>query len=117
LDEPTIGLDPLQVRHTRELMSDMAQDCTILLSTHLLAEAEGLCQRVLMLLRGRLVSEVCLEELRAGTGFEIEIDGPPGECEQALHNLPQVTSVECVGTNGRFNTYAVAGDERHSREQ
>jgi ABC-2 type transport system ATP-binding protein len=71
LDEPTIGLDPLQVRHTRELLSDMARDTAILLSTHLLAEAEGLCERVLVLLRGRLVSDVWMEELRAGTGFEI----------------------------------------------
>jgi ABC-2 type transport system ATP-binding protein len=117
LDEPTIGLDPLQVRHTRELLSHLARDSTILLSTHLLAEAEGLCQRVLVLLGGRLASDVRVKELRAGTGFEIEIDGPLAECQQALHKLPRVTSVERVGTSGRWNTYAVAGDEPHLREE
>ncbi|MGE5194584.1 MAG: ABC transporter ATP-binding protein [Deltaproteobacteria bacterium] len=67
LDEPTIGLDPLQVRHTRELLTDLGNACTILLSTHLLAEAEGLCRRVLVLMRGRLVSDMDLAELRANS--------------------------------------------------
>src|SRR5258708_39279412 len=58
LDEPTIGLDPLQVRHPRELLTALARDSTILLSTHLLGEAEGLCERVLVLMQGRLVSDV-----------------------------------------------------------
>jgi ABC-2 type transport system ATP-binding protein len=117
LDEPTIGLDPLQVRHTRELLSNLAQDSTILLSTHLLAEAEGLCHRVLVLLRGGLVSDIRMDELHAGTGFEIELDGPFAECEQALHNLPRVISVECVGTSGRWRTYSIAGDGPHLREE
>src|SRR5580765_4401235 len=56
LDEPTIGLDPLQIRETRELLLEMATGCTVLLSTHLLAEAEALCERVLVLMHGRLVS-------------------------------------------------------------
>jgi ABC-2 type transport system ATP-binding protein len=71
LDEPTIGLDPLQVRNTRELLTDLARDCTILLSTHLLAEAEAMCQRVLVLIQGRLVSDVSLAELR-GTSQTLE---------------------------------------------
>jgi ABC-2 type transport system ATP-binding protein len=58
LDEPTIGLDPLQVRHTRELLAEMSHESTILVSTHVLAEAQELCQRVLVLVHGRLVSDV-----------------------------------------------------------
>jgi|SRR5579872_5106176 len=67
LDEPTIGLDPLQVRSTRELLTRLADDCTILLSTHLLAEAEGLCGRALVMMQGRLVSDVQMADLRAGS--------------------------------------------------
>jgi len=117
LDEPTIGLDPLQVRHTRELLNELADDCTILLSTHLLAEAEGLCRRVLVLMQGRLVSDVFMDDLRAGTGFEIELDGPQAACEQMLKNLPRVTSIEHVNSSGSWNTYAVAGSEPQLREQ
>jgi ABC-2 type transport system ATP-binding protein len=67
LDEPTTGLDPLQVRHTRERLMEIAEACTILLSTHLLAEAEGLCRRVLMLMRGRLVADLDAAAVRAGS--------------------------------------------------
>jgi ABC-2 type transport system ATP-binding protein len=63
LDEPTIGLDPLQVRHTRELLIEAARESTILVSTHLLAEAQELCQRVLVLLNGQLVSDVQMGDL------------------------------------------------------
>ncbi len=117
LDEPTIGLDPLQVRHTRELLSQLAEDCTILLSTHLLAEAEGLCQRVLVLMQGRLVSDVLMDDLHAGTGFEIELDGPQVACEQLLKNLPRVTSVEHVNSSSSWNTFAVVTSEPNLREQ
>lgn len=117
LDEPTIGLDPLQVRHTRELLVGIADDCTVLLSTHLLAEAEGLCQRVLVLMQGRLVSDIRTDALQAGTGFEIELAGPQTECEQMLRMLPQVTSVEHLATDGHWHTFAVAGGDTHSREQ
>jgi ABC-2 type transport system ATP-binding protein len=117
LDEPTIGLDPLQVRHTRELLSELAQHCTILLSTHLLGEAEGLCQRVLVLLQGRLASDVRMEDLRTGTGFEIEVDAPPVDCEQMLKSLPRVTSIARIDSNGPWSTFAVAGTEPRLREQ
>jgi ABC-2 type transport system ATP-binding protein len=63
LDEPTIGLDPLQVRRSRELLIELAHESTILVSTHLLAEAQELCRRVLVLMNGRLVSDVSTNDL------------------------------------------------------
>jgi ABC-2 type transport system ATP-binding protein len=116
LDEPTIGLDPLQVRQTRELLTGLAENCTILLSTHLLAEAENLCQRVLVLMQGRLVSDVRVTELHTGTRFEIELAGPRTECEQMLGNLPLVASVELSSTTGEWLTFAVTGGDENSRE-
>jgi ABC-2 type transport system ATP-binding protein len=116
LDEPTIGLDPLQVRQTRSLLAELAGDCTILLSTHLLAEAEGLCQRVLVLLNGRLVSDCSVSQLHAATGFEIELAGPRAECEQMLRSLPQVIEVELMSSTGDWLTFSVTGDDEHSRE-
>jgi ABC-2 type transport system ATP-binding protein len=116
LDEPTIGLDPLQVRQTRDVLRTLAANCTVLLSTHLLAEAEGLCQRVLVLMQGRLVSDVQMSELRHGAGFEIEVEGPSAECESLLKSLPEVTSVARVGTTGSWHTFAVAGNNIRLRE-
>jgi ABC-2 type transport system ATP-binding protein len=117
LDEPTIGLDPLQVRYTRELLLGMANECTILLSTHLLAEAEALCQRVLVLMHGRLVSDLSMADLRAGTGFRIEVAGPLVECQARLQSLPRVTSVALLATHGTWHTLSVAGDDEHLRAE
>ncbi|GAB4472447.1 MAG: ATP-binding cassette domain-containing protein [Anaerolineae bacterium] len=57
LDEPTIGLDPAQVREVRELIRRVGQDRTVMLSTHILSEVEQLCTRVLILHNGRIVAE------------------------------------------------------------
>ena len=116
LDEPTIGLDPLQVRHTRDLLGGLANECTIVLSTHLLAEAEVLCQRVLVLLQGRLVSDVSVSELHSSASFEIELAGPRSECQQMLADLPSVTAVELMSTTGEWLTFAVMGGDEQSRE-
>lgn len=116
LDEPTIGLDPLQVRHVRDVLTEFSCQGTILLSTHLLAEAEALCQRVLVLMQGKLVSDVSLAELHARAGFEIEIDAPRDECARMLQELPQVASIAVVGSDGRWHTFAVAAGGIHVRE-
>lgn len=93
LDEPTIGLDPLQVVHARELLTGISPGRAILLSTHLLAEAEALCQRALLLVRGRLRSDVNVAELRTGAAVELEVRGPAAVIEPTLARLPRVRSI------------------------
>jgi len=68
LDEPTVGLDPIQIREIRALIGDLAASGghTILLSTHILAEVEAICQRVILLQRGRKVLDQPLSEATAG---------------------------------------------------
>ena len=63
LDEPTNGLDPVQIQEIRELIKRLAQNTTILLSTHILSEIEAVCDRVLILIDGQLVSDQPLDEL------------------------------------------------------
>jgi ABC-2 type transport system ATP-binding protein len=116
LDEPTIGLDPLQVRATRQLLMGLAHERVVLLSTHLLSEAEGLCSRVLTLIHGRLVSDLNTAELNSGSGFEIEIAGPRTQCEQMLSSLPQVTSVKLLATFGDWHSFVVMGQDVTARE-
>jgi ABC-2 type transport system ATP-binding protein len=57
LDEPTIGLDPAQIRDVRDLISELGRERTILLSTHILSEAQQVCDRVLIINKGRIVAE------------------------------------------------------------
>ncbi len=76
LDEPTIGLDPLQIREIRGLISDLASgegaaQHTVVLSTHILAEVEAICRRVILISEGRKTVDAPLDELtREGHGLE-----------------------------------------------
>jgi ABC-2 type transport system ATP-binding protein len=63
LDEPTVGLDPLQIREVRELVKSLAGRHTVVLSTHILPEVAMTCHRVLVVNRGRLVDYDTLDGL------------------------------------------------------
>lgn len=63
LDEPTDGLDPNQKKYIRELIEKMGQDKTILISTHLLEEAETICNRIILINKGQVVADGPLENI------------------------------------------------------
>ncbi len=64
LDEPTAGLDPNQIREVRQLIKELGESHTLLLSTHILPEVESVCDRAIVIARGKLVAEGSIEELR-----------------------------------------------------
>ena len=71
LDEPTTGLDPNQIQEIRELIRTAGHNKTVLFSTHIMQEVEALCDRVIIINKGRVVSDSSLEELRQ-TGKSLE---------------------------------------------
>ncbi len=77
LDEPTVGLDPYQIRQVRELITQLAERHTILLSTHILQEVEAICERILIINEGKIVASDTEEnlhrQLQACSIIEIEI--------------------------------------------
>jgi len=81
LDEPTIGLDPTQVVEVRELVKEIGKEHTVLLSTHILAEAQQLCDRVLIINQGKIVAEDTPEalqlRLQGGRRIILEVRGEP----------------------------------------
>jgi ABC-2 type transport system ATP-binding protein len=101
LDEPTIGLDPNQIRQVRGLITDLARRHTILLSTHILPEVEVTCRRVVIINQGRIVASDTTENLmrlkRGGVRVAAEIRGPRGEVASALAALPAVREVAAAG--------------------
>jgi len=102
LDEPTVGLDPNQVRQARALIRELGEDHTVLLSTHILPEVEALCGRVLILDQGRLVAEGEPAELKArlagAAGLDAEVRGAPAdEIVRALQALPGAAAVQLLG--------------------
>jgi ABC-2 type transport system ATP-binding protein len=80
LDEPTAGLDPSQIRASRELIRELGNEHTILLSTHILPEVEMTCDSVIIIHRGRVVASSSLAELAQTAGAQtvivLETDGP-----------------------------------------
>lgn len=103
LDEPTIGLDPIQVREVRQLIKEMAGERTIILSTHILPEVSMTCQRVLIIHKGRIVAEDTPEglarHLQKTERILVRLSHPPSEPLKALRDLDGVMNVERVGDN------------------
>jgi len=99
LDEPTIGLDPNQIRQTRDTIRQLSESHTILLSTHILQEVEAICERVLILDRGRVVADDNPQNLSDRTllGSVIaELKGPVREMKTALAALEGVENVKVM---------------------
>lgn len=93
LDEPTAGLDPVQIRETLALIKELGQQHTILLSTHILSEVEAVCERVLIINRGRLGLTSRLKDLETDPVHVLEVRGP---VEQVTNLLRTTDGVEQV---------------------
>ncbi|MDA8351746.1 MAG: ATP-binding cassette domain-containing protein [Firmicutes bacterium] len=97
LDEPTSGLDPKQITEIRELIRELGEKHTVLLSTHILPEVEMICKRVLIIDRGRLVEDDRPERLsrRLEQGFTLalEVKGKPKAAEEILASISGVKEV------------------------
>jgi ABC-2 type transport system ATP-binding protein len=105
LDEPTVGLDPTQIRETRKLVKDLGGDHTVVLSTHILPEVEAVCDRAIIIAGGRIVAQGSPEELRASRRLQarvlVECRGPAKEVEQALSRVSGVNNVEVTNGDSR----------------
>ena len=106
LDEPTIGLDPHQIRAVRQLIKSLAQKHTVLISTHILPEAEMTCNRMLIMLDGRILASGTPESLQrfmAGSSQIVaEIAAPPGELRECLSRLAGVEQFDVSPGEGEF---------------
>jgi len=95
LDEPTIGLDPAQVVEFRNIVRDVGKERTVLLSTHILSEAQQLCDRVLIINKGRIVAEDTPENLQARlVGAEHVVIRIKGEADDLLPIISKIDGVE-----------------------
>ncbi|CAG1015306.1 putative ABC transporter ATP-binding protein YxlF [Anaerolineales bacterium] len=99
LDEPTIGLDPGQVVEVRELIREIGRERTVLLSTHLLNEAQNICDRVLIINKGKIVAEDTTENLQARLiGAERVVLRVRGEADDLAKTIKQVKGVQVAET-------------------
>ena len=97
LDEPTIGLDPNQIRQVRELIKNLANRRTVLISTHILPEVEMMCSRVVVIHKGRIrasdTAENLLRKHRAAGEIRLEVHQPPQDTYAQLAALKGVKEV------------------------
>ncbi len=97
LDEPTIGLDPAQIIEVRNLIKELGKEHTVLLSTHILSEAQQVCDRVMIINKGKLVAEDTPEQLQARlTGAQrvsLHIGGEVNGIQKLLQKIPGVSNV------------------------
>lgn len=100
LDEPTIGLDPVQIVDVRNLIRELGKEHTILLSTHILSEAQQVCNRVLIINKGKIVVEDTPERLQARiTGSQrvtVQVNGDDSGLADLIRKLPGVALVNTL---------------------
>lgn len=101
LDEPTVGLDPAQVIEIRSLIKELGKDHTVILSSHILSEVSTLCDKVLIIAKGKLVAQGTPEELAqrltAGSSLNITALGEADAVMNALLTVPGVSEVQITG--------------------
>jgi len=117
LDEPTAGLDPMQIRETLALIQDLGNSHTILLSTHILSEVEAVCERVIIINAGRVGINRTLEELESQALTVLEVRGPIDQVTVALRGIDGVEQVGARAVEGDLSAFEVrTRDGRDLRE-
>ncbi len=111
LDEPTVGLDPIQIREIRQLIRDLGRDHSVLLSTHILSEAQTVCDRVLIINKGELVLNETvggLDRHLKSASLTVAFHRPPAPA--AITSIGGVTAVNLEG-EGRMRVEYQAGHD------
>ena len=107
LDEPTNGLDPSQIKHMRDLIKRLAENATVILSTHILQEVAAVCGRVIVINRGKVALDSALSDLRGDSRLRLVTNGSPDIVEPLIVALNLVRSVEVLQSSGRAKAYGL----------
>lgn len=108
LDEPTAGLDPLQIRETLATIRELAGDHTVLLSTHILSEVEAVCERVIIISRGRIGLDERLDRLGDDTAvITLEARGPADQIANMLRQVDGVRKVVHQPTGDGLSSFEI----------
>ena len=114
-DEPTIGLDPKQIIEIRNLIRTLGKEHTVILSTHILQEVQAVCDRIVIINKGKIVADELTENISRAVEnnrrFNIKIAGPQRDVLATLRNLSGVTYAEVLAArDGDAYTYMVESE-------
>ncbi len=97
LDEPTVGLDPKQIIEIRTLIKKLGKNHTVILSSHILSEVQAVCDRIVVIDKGRLVANDTTENLSHNLSADhkliVQIEGPSKEVKALLESIPDMVEV------------------------
>ena len=100
LDEPTVGLDPKQIIEVRNLIRNLGRDHTVILSTHILSEAQAVCDRMIIINAGRIVADGKTEEINQfiqdNRRYKATVCGPQAQVLALIRDLPGVVQCEAL---------------------
>ena len=104
-DEPTVGLDPAQIKDIRELIKDLGKTSTVILSTHILPEVSLTCSRIVILNHGKVVATDTPDNLerkmQKGNHYRVVLLNPPNEAKKTLSGIAGVTAVTVLDDEHR----------------
>ena len=110
LDEPTVGLDPTQIVEIRHLIRRLAEESTVLFSTHILSEVEALCDRAIILINGEVRADARLSELAQTSDAVLVLETEPDRVPESLLSLPMAREVEPMTSVNGYPAYRVRGE-------
>jgi len=100
-DEPTVGLDPKQIIEIRNLIRNLGQSHTVVLSTHILSEVQSVCDRIIIINEGKIIADEKTESITRvvedNRRYSLKICGPQREVQNTLKSIPGILSAELTG--------------------
>lgn len=103
LDEPTVGLDPKQITEIRSLIKELGKKHTVILSTHILSEVSQICEKVVIINKGKIVAIDTPENLEKTTkeknGISVTVEDPKNNMNKLKEKIPQIETIEMVKDN------------------
>jgi ABC-2 type transport system ATP-binding protein len=120
LDEPTIGLDPNQIMQIREVIKGLGEKHTVLLSTHILPEVEMICDRIMIIDKGKIVAmdtpANLMKQIKTGSNVVLEIKGDGEKIKNSLSGIDGVSSVSWKAKGDANEVYVECSGEEDLRE-
>lgn len=111
LDEPTVGLDPMQIIEIRNLITQLGRNHTVILSSHILSEIQAVCERIMIINQGYIIADGTAAELSETLSEDYtvvaQIIGPPREVKEALEGVKGVKNIKVMGLFGKATEYHI----------
>ncbi len=116
-DEPTVGLDPMQIIEIRDLIKELSKEHTIILSSHILSEISAICDKVMIINKGKLIVSDTPENLSkhigGSNGLHLEVKGREETVKEALNKINEITRIDMDSKHGDFIKVSVYSTEEH----